>query len=898
MLVVVTVVLVVVVTLVLWFRDNRELVLVQLVRKILGVFPAQLAMGEQREDCPSPEEQKDILSYKLAKSVVAGETWYLINSRWMKALKNFIGIIRTEQPCCNPGPIDNSSILASNGADLKKGLAENIDYELVPEECWKLLVTWYGYYPDQVPIERKAILAGFNYTMIEVYKVELKCYNTFELQNEIRLTVSKADSLSGVHNTIRDKYSVKKSQKSRLWLCLGSNSFDIINLGLSVQLAGIADNQSIVLEVQNSSGEWIKTINEENVSDTLAQPSTSKQAMDTQTSLMSPRTSRTAAYPEGTFKPGICGLYNLGNTCYMNSVVQCLSNSYPVTNYFLEGRHLIELNVSNPLGMHGEIARAYGELIHNMWSGRYSSANPLHFKVQVGKFNGQFCGCAQHDAQELLTFLLDGLHEDLNRIVNKPYIPNKDYQGEEDQVFALQSWNNYKLRNDSIIVDNFHGLLKSRVICPHCEYLSVAFDPFSSLSLPLPINQESQFKVKFIPYDPRKKEMFLRVSLSRRSLIRDLCHEVALKTSCDARQLVVADLNNGHFHRFYSNNEPLEIYEDKELFHVFQLGITYDSCCKEYTVLPVCFWEKCKPTDKFSFNHLFGMPLLVVLPMNNLKKDTIIKAVFEQMNRHFFGTTDSSDSDPSNSSSDSDLPPTIFVPPLYLLDIGVTASCTPVRIEFDDDDNCVCNIAGLVNLGDTLKLISRKILLVQLTVEQKQMYYTEKSPDYGPDFHLSHSRDKPKLNISDCFDLFTTCEKLGLENTWYCPTCKKDRRVTKKFDLWKLPNIFIIQLKRFSFTKGGDKIDSLVEFPLSNLRLTKYIINPAEQDVKYDLIGVINHYGTLTGGHYTAYCKNKTTNRWYCFDDDNVSPIRSEDILSPAAYVLFYQRNSSLPSEL
>lgn len=64
------------------------------------------------------------------------------------------------------------------------------------------------------------------------------------------------------------------------------------------------------------------------------------------------------------------------------------------------------------------------------------------------------------------------------------------------QVFALESWKNYKLRNDSIIVDHFHGLLKSRVICPHCEYLSVAFDPFSSLSLPLPLNQENQFKVK------------------------------------------------------------------------------------------------------------------------------------------------------------------------------------------------------------------------------------------------------------------------------------------------------------------------------------------------------------------------------------------------------------------
>lgn len=898
MLVVVTVILVIVLSLALSYLGNWEVSLFNILRRLYQGLFLKLTMGEQREDSPSPEEQREILSYKLAKSVVAGENWYLINSRWMKNMKQFIGMVRTDQPCSNPGPVDNSSILAPNGIDLKKGLAENIDYELISEECWKLLINWYGHYPDQAPIERKAILAGFNYTMVEVYLVELKCYNTFDLKNEVRLSVSKADCLTVIHNLLRDKYEIRKSQRSRLWISLGSNNFDLVNLGLSVQLAGIGDNHSIILEVQNSSGEWIRTIDEESMTDVLAQPSTSKLTMGTQTSTtVSPRTSRATVYPEGTFKPGICGLYNLGNTCYMNSVLQCLSNSHPITNYFLEGRHLTELNVANPLGMGGEIARAYGDLINNIWSGRYSSANPLHFKVQVGKFNPQFCGCAQHDAQELLTFLLDGLHEDLNRIANKPYIPNKDYQGEEDHIFALESWNNYKLRNDSIIVDHFHGLLKSRVICPHCEYLSVAFDPFSSLSLPLPINHENQFKVKFIPYDPKKREIFLRVSLSRRSLIKDLCHEVALKTGFETDQLIVADLSNSHFHRFYSGNEPLELYEDKELFHVYQLNINSGSSFTNYTVIPVSFWEKCKPTDKFNFNHLFGIPLLIVLPSSHLKKETITKTVFRQMSRHFFGATDSSDSDPNNSSSDNEYPSSLFAPALYLLDVGLTGICSPIKLEFDDDNNCLSNLSGPVETGDALKFVNRRLLLVQLSVEEKQLYYTERSPDYGPEFHSSHLKDKTKLGINDCFDLFTTCEKLGLENTWYCPTCKVHRRVTKKFDLWKLPNILIIQLKRFSFTKGGDKIDSLVDFPLTNLRLAKYIINPTEQDVKYDLVGVINHYGTLSGGHYTAYCKNQKCGRWFCFDDDNVTPIRSEDILGQAAYVLFYMRNSgTVPS--
>ena len=57
----------------------------------------------------------------------------------------------------------------------------------------------------------------------------------------------------------------------------------------------------------------------------------------------------------------------------------------------------------------------------------------------------------------------------------------------------------------------------------------------------------------------------------------------------------------------------------------------------------------------------------------------------------------------------------------------------------------------------------------------------------------------------------------------------------------------------------------------------------------YDLYGVVNHYGTMGGGHYTAYCKNFLNNRWYEFDDSRVSEIRSKDAVSENAYVLFYR---------
>jgi ubiquitin carboxyl-terminal hydrolase 4/11/15 len=118
----------------------------------------------------------------------------------------------------------------------------------------------------------------------------------------------------------------------------------------------------------------------------------------------------------------------------MNSAVQCLSNCVSLTKYFVNDSYKSELNRDNPLGMRGEIANAYAGLMHQMWSGRYSVIAPRQFKTAVGRFAPQFSGYQQQDSQELMAFLLDGLHEDLNRIKKKPYIEMKDSDGRPDDV--------------------------------------------------------------------------------------------------------------------------------------------------------------------------------------------------------------------------------------------------------------------------------------------------------------------------------------------------------------------------------------------------------------------------------------------------------------------------------
>jgi ubiquitin C-terminal hydrolase len=160
--------------------------------------------------------------------------------------------------------------------------------------------------------------------------------------------------------------------------------------------------------------------------------------------------------------------------------------------------------------MGGKVAETFGQLIERMWSSEYEvsrriqgstsgangpstyggsshqSISPREFKSIVGRFNSLFLGYGQQDSQELLTFLLDALHEDLNRVKVKPFdeIPDYDDQNslndpllEAQKILKLAKtcWNLYRRRNDSVIVDLFQGQYKSTLICPDCNKVELFF---------------------------------------------------------------------------------------------------------------------------------------------------------------------------------------------------------------------------------------------------------------------------------------------------------------------------------------------------------------------------------------------------------------------------------------
>uniref|UniRef100_A0A8C9TXS9 Ubiquitin carboxyl-terminal hydrolase n=1 Tax=Scleropages formosus TaxID=113540 RepID=A0A8C9TXS9_SCLFO len=854
---------------------------------------------------PSTESQKQTIGTLLKTPLRKGDEWFLIDSRWFKQWKKYVGfdswdMYNVGEHNLYPGPIDNSGLFSDQETQtLKEHLIDELDYVLMPTEAWQKLVSWYGCLEGQRPIVRKVVEHGMfvKHCKVEVYLLELNLCENNNMDKVVTRHFSKADTIDTIEKEMRSLFDIPSEKETRLWNKYMSNTYEQLNKPDStVQDAGLFQGQVLVIEKKNEDGTW------------------PRQSPHTKIILGS-----IYSYREAQSQPGLCGLSNLGNTCFMNSALQCLSNTPPLTQYFLDDLYEAEINRDNPLGMRGEIAEAYADLIKQMWLSRSSYVAPRSFKTQVGRFAPQFSGYQQQDSQELLAFLLDGLHEDLNRVKKKPYLALRDAEGRPDEIVAKEAWTNHRLRNDSIIVDIFHGLFKSTLVCPECSKVSVTFDPFCYLTLPLPMKKDRTMEVFLVRMDPQTRPMQYRVVVPKMGSVGDLCNALSKHSGIPAESMVVADVYNHRFHKIYRWDDGLNhIMEKDDIFVGEENG--------EWINLPVYFRERhAKHSASSSSTMLFGQPLLITVPRQNLAVDLLYEKVLERIGHWqlatvpvecakvsslfwalplFFGRgcklvstedlpilageeeamdhqvspePDNSQSDASAEEEDGE--------DLEDCPTGSMAkkSCSRPRLFSFSMVNSygTANISPLPCDGNILKL---NISTVYKDMILPKAYEKHESM-------LQPQKKKTTVALRECIELFTTMETLGEHDPWYCPTCRKHQQATKKFDLWCLPRILVVHLKRFSYNRcWRDKLDTVVDFPIRDLNMSEFVCDPKAGPYIYDLIAVSNHYGGMGGGHYTAYCKNKIDGKWYYFDDSSVSSATEDQIVTKAAYVLFYQR--------
>jgi len=175
------------------------------------------------------------------------------------------------------------------------------------------------------------------------------------------------------------------------------------------------------------------------------------------------------------------------------------------------------------------------------------------------------------------------------------------------------------------------------------------------------------------------------------------------------------------------------------------------------------------------------------------------------------------------------------------------------------------------------------------------------------------------ITLDDCLDEFTKEERLGEDDLWYCPRCKKHQQATKKFELWRVPDILVVHLKRFSNSRLlRDKIDAFVDFPIEGLDLSQRVEerlllkrwedagrdveqlgidkNSSSAPLLYDLFAVDEHLGGLGGGHYRAYAKNFRDETWYHFDDTHVTSCKPRDsVVRAYSSSVFHTGTANIP---
>ncbi|KAM6905120.1 ubiquitin carboxyl-terminal hydrolase 31 [Xenentodon cancila] len=651
--------------------------------------------------------------------------------------------------------------------------------------------------------------------------------------------------------------------------------------------------------------------------------------------------------------PGVSGLKNHGNTCFMNAILQCLSNTELFAEYLVlehyKGEELDEnkpktngvlLQKKGPLSK-GEVTEQLSGLVRALWTFAYTPQHSRDFKNVVSKNATQFKGNAQHDAQEFLLWLLDRVHEDLNtsnpncRPAIKPPIEEDDQSTEGPSP---------PLSAGSFVQELFQAQYRSSLTCPHCQKQSNTFDPFLCISLPIPLPHTRPLYVTVVYQGKYSHCMRIGVAVPIKSTVYRLRDAVSRETKIPMDQFVLTEMYYDGFHRsFCDDDDDLDVIQESDSIFAFETPETFkleNLRTKRGSLLANLNHNNLKYGTEISRTPSFmqgAMTPVTGSPNKNLGPEKMILLV---CNRACTGHQGKRFGLPFVLYMDRTvtwdaLQKEILEKMRHLLRPGVYVQVGPFSLR----------VVGVVGITYLLPQDERPLchptveraykscgqggpphvkIVVEWDKETKDYLFGHTEEEYIPDaesvyLHRQHHHQPQACTLAQCFQLYTKEEQLAPDDAWRCPHCKQLQQGRIKLSLWTLPDVLILHLKRFR--QEGDrrvKLQNMVRFPLMEMDMAPHVVKRSQSswslpshwspwrrsyglgrnpdDFLYDLYAVCNHHGNMHGGHYTAYCKNSIDGQWYCFDDSEVSPIADEDVCQQSAYILFYQRRAAIPS--
>ncbi|CAF1131929.1 unnamed protein product [Adineta ricciae] len=778
-----------------------------------------------------------------------------------------------------PGDINNSSIvekvISNDCVQLKSSLRSGIHFEMIPELLWIFIRKYYNC-SGPIVCRKVAYRKQLNKPELDLYPLIVKIYRNqilqtppvannnsnssqsmqfaYPLLNFVSATMFRSNNSStstssnssrhyfacsyfvSQYQTVRslaEELSVKfgKSlEEIRLWIRFNENELQAIDFEsideVTCQEVGFTQNTEILLEIRNNDLTWPEELY------TLATRSKALAASNSSSS-----NSLGNVEEDGR---GQIGLSNLGNTCFLNAAVQCLSHSFPLTFYFLHKYHLFEINKDNPIGMQGNIALCYGQLVAKLWGNVRGPLAPFELRGSVAKFgSSRFTDFQQHDSQEFLSFLLDGLHEDLNRVYDKPYVELKDSDDRPDEDVAQEHWSNHLARNTSIIVDLFHGLLRSQVKCRVCEFKSVRFDPFNILSLPLPYDTSVYIEVKlFRLYEPKPTRY--GVKLNGELTVDHVKSQLSNLSSVPVEQLAFFDVTSPSCLRRYTVMD-LSSTKVKQLnlhnFVAYELPIfKTDDSDQVITSYIVAVHRRLERQERYlspltRYRMLFfGQPILI--PYNNVDSNkTTNKHIYEriskQLERLLRKNTDATYVSNHALDCDDSLGQRYPFVLKHVTEDGKRCSLCPwnrfcLGCSFESDDKEFLHSEG--NIAIEWESAAYYLRYLSAREQDVEIHPSVKSSRGWNNMESSNDESSAVITLEDCLQSFINWENLDNKELFNCKRCKKSQPADKKLDIWKLPPCLIFHIKRFQLSNNRwIKSSRAVRFPIRSFHPAKYL---------------------------------------------------------------------------
>ncbi|MFH4974750.1 hypothetical protein AB6A40_001459 [Gnathostoma spinigerum] len=604
--------------------------------------------------------------------------------------------------------------------------------------------------------------------------------------------------------------------------------------------------------------------------------------------------------------PCLRGIANFGNSCYMNAVLQCIAVLSPFADCVKSLQLRTNDHVPTAVGHSTDLVNLIYYLVYLlkcMWNNERNEIAARNFRAAIGKLNWNYCNETQQDAQELLVWLLDKVHDGLLLLSNSSSFISR-------QRLTFRS---------SIITDTFGAEFSSSIECRSCSFTKTNFDPYICVSIQLPENSWRSLYV-LVVFAGMKRDRLMRygVNVDRGALIKDIQECICGVAHLPQDQVLIVELFSGGIRPLLSLDTPVSKVFTRELYAV-QLPAP---CEKHLDNIYIIFVFVVDDIRQVSVKYRLSEPFVCLLSQNasyyEISAELFGTVSFHRLNDSLLNYASYSIRAVDKWGSLYDLSPDL-PRPLFSSDV--------VRI-----------IAN----GKCFHSIYQSVLPLIVELREERENYLMRLPPTVREKVVDHPScdlirgclDSDPVLLTDCLKEYVQPESIE----WKCERCGCNR-ARKIMEFRSLPSILIFHLKRFKQMNDGSvrKLDRIVKFPVHNLDMSRYLngrkhisvgnsfpedhnfdkywshrhsfpcsfskpynrtVSPSlypaisERGFLYDLVAVVHHDGsTINAGHYTATTKNPIDGKWRTFDDLLVFSIDSSEVLcTGSAYILFYER--------